>query len=47
MDTGGAFYYKGAAKIDICMENETETFDKRINKDLTIVFVEGNITCDE
>jgi hypothetical protein len=47
LDTGSAFYYKGAKKIDICMKGYRETLDSRINKKIDIYFVDGDITCDE
>jgi 3D (Asp-Asp-Asp) domain-containing protein len=36
VDTGGAFYGKGRSRIDLCVANETLSFEKIVNSKLTI-----------
>jgi 3D (Asp-Asp-Asp) domain-containing protein len=36
VDTGGAFYGKGRSRIDVCVANETMSFEKIVNSKVTI-----------
>ena len=38
VDTGGAFYWEGYKKIDICNDYDYQTTDETINQQLTLLF---------
>jgi 3D (Asp-Asp-Asp) domain-containing protein len=40
VDTGGAFYGKGRSRIDLCVANETMSFEKIVNSKLTIDIID-------